>query len=116
MKRFGRFVLKCVLPPFAETDPPPSHSDSRPDSNSGPDAVATAAAAAAPSVPDVTMQLSDVVIGDVDSEQRKRLEEFINQKKKLGELRGDDDFEKISELGAGNGGEKEYDAFKCTSV
>ena len=41
------------------------------------------------------MQLSDVVISDVDSEQRKRLEEFINQKKKLGELRGDDDFEKI---------------------
>lgn len=41
---------------------------------------------------------------DVDDEQRKRLEYFINLKKQLGELRGDDDFEKISELGAGNGG------------
>ena len=52
------------------------------------------------------MQLADLGLGDVDEGQRKRLEYFLNQKKKLGELRGDDDFEKLSELGAGNGGEK----------
>ncbi|XP_059081088.1 dual specificity mitogen-activated protein kinase kinase 1-like isoform X1 [Tigriopus californicus] len=56
------------------------------------------------SVPDVALQLADVAISDVDDEQRKRLEYFINQKKQLGELRGDEDFEKIKELGAGNGG------------
>nr|7F2X_A Chain A, MEK1 F11 [Homo sapiens] len=36
-------------------------------------------------------------------QQRKRLEAFLTQKQKVGELK-DDDFEKISELGAGNGG------------
>lgn len=50
------------------------------------------------------MQLSEVMLSDVDDEQRKRLEYFINQKRKLGELREDDDFEKLAELGAGNGG------------
>ena len=76
--------------------------DSRPEGSIGAGPVAPGAAPT--SVPDVAKQLADVVIGDVDSEQRKRLEEFISQKKQLGELRGDDDFEKISELGAGNGG------------
>jgi len=35
----------------------------------------------------------------VDDEQRKRLEFFLNQKKLLGELNSEDDFEKLSELG-----------------
>jgi len=48
--------------------------------------------------------ISDLAISDVDEEQRKRLEFFLNQKKQLGELKSEDDFEKISELGAGNGG------------
>ena len=34
-----------------------------------------------------------------------RLECFLQKKKELGEPRGDDDFEKLAELGAGNGGE-----------
>ena len=29
---------------------------------------------------------------------------FLQKKKELGEPRGDDDFEKLAELGAGNGG------------
>jgi hypothetical protein len=33
-----------------------------------------------------------------------RLECFLQKKKELGEPRGDDDFEKLAELGAGNGG------------
>ncbi len=50
-------------------------------------------------------QLSTVVITDIENdEQREKLQIFINKKKKMGELRGDDDFEKLSELGAGNGG------------
>ncbi|MEQ2158107.1 hypothetical protein GOODEAATRI_008786, partial [Goodea atripinnis] len=39
----------------------------------------------------------------LDEQQRKRLEAFLTQKQKVGELK-DDDFEKICELGAGNGG------------
>ncbi len=56
----------------------------------------------------VADQLAKVVLSDLtdmDDEQRKKLETFINKKKKMGELRGDDDFEKLSELGAGNGGQ-----------
>lgn len=48
--------------------------------------------------------LEDLVISDVDDEQRMRLEFFFAQKKSLGELKTEEDFEKISELGAGNGG------------
>jgi hypothetical protein len=40
---------------------------------------------------------------DLDGQQKKRLEAFLTQKAKVGELK-DDDFERISELGAGNGG------------
>ena len=40
---------------------------------------------------------------DLDNLQRKRLEEFLNEKRKIGELMADD-FEKINDLGAGNGG------------
>ena len=43
--------------------------------------------------------ITDLAITDVDDEQRKRLEFFLNQKKLLGELNSEDDFEKISELG-----------------
>ncbi|XP_020287898.1 dual specificity mitogen-activated protein kinase kinase 1 [Pseudomyrmex gracilis] len=39
----------------------------------------------------------------MDEEQRKRLENFLVQKDKVGEL-CDEDFEKLGELGAGNGG------------
>ncbi|XP_076277328.1 mitogen-activated protein kinase kinase 1 isoform X1 [Lasioglossum baleicum] len=40
---------------------------------------------------------------EMDEEQRKRLESFLGQKEKVGELCADD-FEKLGELGAGNGG------------
>lgn len=40
---------------------------------------------------------------ELDDQQRKRLEAFLTQKQKVGELNGDD-FEKLGELGAGNGG------------
>ncbi|XP_043911434.1 dual specificity mitogen-activated protein kinase kinase 2 isoform X1 [Protopterus annectens] len=39
----------------------------------------------------------------LDDQQKKRLEAFLTQKAKVGELK-DDDFERICELGAGNGG------------
>lgn len=40
---------------------------------------------------------------DIDDQQRKRLEAFLSQKQKVGELTADD-FENLGELGAGNGG------------
>lgn len=40
---------------------------------------------------------------ELDDQQRKRLETFLNQKQKVGELNSDD-FEYLGELGAGNGG------------
>ena len=40
----------------------------------------------------------------MDDTQRKRMEFFLCQKEKIGELGSDDDFEKLGELGAGNGG------------
>jgi mitogen-activated protein kinase kinase 1 len=39
----------------------------------------------------------------MDDTQRKRMEFFLCQKEKIGEL-SDDDFDKLGELGAGNGG------------
>merc|ERR1719509_242942 len=42
--------------------------------------------------------IEDLVITDVDDEQRRRLEFFLNQKKQLGELKSEEDFEKMSEL------------------
>lgn len=55
--------------------------------------------------------LSDLMLADADDEQKKRLKKFITTKKELGELRGDEDFEKIKELGAGNGGARPLSRF-----
>lgn len=40
---------------------------------------------------------------ELDEQQRQRMRFFMCQKQKVGEL-NDDDFEKLGELGAGNGG------------
>lgn len=40
---------------------------------------------------------------EIDDQQRKRLEAFLSQKQKVGELVSDD-LENLGELGAGNGG------------
>jgi len=54
----------------------------------------------------IGFQLADIAIADTDvnDSQRIRLENFISSKKQLGEIRSDEDFEKLTELGAGNGG------------
>lgn len=57
----------------------------------------------------------------MDEEQRKRLKSFLGQKEKVGEL-CDEDFEKLGELGAGNGGvvmkvrHKKYDLIMARKV
>ena len=56
-------------------------------------------------VSDISLQLGDIAIDHaIDDRQKERLEYFIKRKKELGDLRGDEDFEKLSELGAGYGG------------
>jgi len=41
---------------------------------------------------------------DIDDQQRERLEEFLSQKQKIGDFEGEENFDKLGELGAGNGG------------
>ena len=55
--------------------------------------------------PPGSVDLGDVAICDaIDDRQKERLEYFIKCKKGLGDLRRDEDFENLSELGAGYGG------------
>ena len=44
-----------------------------------------------------------------DDKQRERLTDFMKRKQMLGDHLADEDFEKISELGAGNGGKCSFD-------
>ena len=68
-------------------------------------------------VSDISLQLGDIVIDHaIDDTQKERLEYFIKRKKELGDLRGDEDFEKLSELGAGNGGVVHCVKHKPTSL
>lgn len=53
------------------------------------------------SIDDLTARLEEL---DMDDTQRRRIEVFLCQKKKIGTDLGDDDFEKLGELGSGNGG------------
>ncbi|CAH1797528.1 unnamed protein product [Owenia fusiformis] len=52
---------------------------------------------------------------DIDDTQRKRLEEFLTKKQKVGEL-NNEDLEKKAELGAGNGGVVTKVSHKCTGL
>ena len=51
----------------------------------------------------LAQQLSELDLGDISGEQANRLREFFSKKAKIGEMKNED-FEKICELGAGNGG------------
>ena len=51
------------------------------------------------------LKLGDLKIGeDVNEDQKTRLEEFLRDKQKIGSEIKDGDFERMEELGAGNGG------------
>ncbi|TNN14139.1 Dual specificity mitogen-activated protein kinase kinase 1 [Schistosoma japonicum] len=52
---------------------------------------------------DVAEVLKQLAIQDLDDNQRRRLSAFVADKQKIGELRPED-FEKLNELGKGNGG------------
>lgn len=48
--------------------------------------------------------LSLIVNSDVDENQKARLQSFTELKKKLGEPKPEDEYERLAEIGAGNGG------------
>ncbi|KAI4809437.1 dual specificity mitogen-activated protein kinase kinase 2b [Gymnodraco acuticeps] len=52
---------------------------------------------------------------DLDDQQKKRLEAFLTLKAKVGELR-DDDFQRVCELGAGNGGVVNKECHKSSGI
>lgn len=82
---------KLTLPPVPQNDQHPSPSDSNTHTigNKGGDLV-----------DEIQKKIGDL---DIDPDQKRRLENFLEQKQKVGELTADD-FEKLGELGAGNGG------------
>lgn len=65
---------------------------------------------------DLIPKMNQMIISEVDDKQRQRLESFHNLKKKLGEPKPDDEYEKIAELGSGNGGVVDCVKHKPTSV
>ncbi|CAB4063526.1 MAP2K1 [Lepeophtheirus salmonis] len=56
------------------------------------------------SAEDEEMHTNEGLFDVVNDKQRERLEVFLNRKEQLGDLKGDEEFEKLSELGSGNGG------------
>lgn len=54
-----------------------------------------------PNPADLRTKLDELNLND---KQRDRLEHFLNDKAKIGETLNAEDFEKMGELGAGNGG------------
>lgn len=53
---------------------------------------------------DLIPKMTELVVTEVDDKQKERIESFLNLKKKLGEPKAEDEYEKLAELGAGNGG------------
>jgi len=50
------------------------------------------------------LKLDELNLEDVNEDQKNRLEEFLRDKKNIGSEIKDGDFERMEELGAGNGG------------
>lgn len=65
---------------------------------------------------DLIPKMNQIIISEVDDKQKQRLESFLNLKKKLGEPKPDDEYEKLAELGAGNGGVVDCVKHKKTQV
>ena len=63
------------------------------------------------------LNMAEVNLGDMDADQKTRLEDFLRDKNNItGELKADD-FDRIAELGAGNGGVVDkVDNFTSVSV
>ena len=53
---------------------------------------------------DGILKIEELSLQDVNEDQKNRLEEFLRDKQKIGSEIKDGDFERMEELGAGNGG------------
>ena len=51
----------------------------------------------------IAQELNQLDLGDISDDQAKGLQEFFSEKARIGEMKNED-FKKICELGAGNGG------------
>ncbi|XP_066248631.1 dual specificity mitogen-activated protein kinase kinase dSOR1 [Euwallacea similis] len=94
--------LNLTLPPGSiDQTPnltPTSSTYEEPSQPAGP---ATAPSVGKRPIDHITAQLEEL---DMDDIQRKRIEVFLVQKEKISGELSDDDFEKLGELGSGNGG------------
>ncbi|CAH0562219.1 unnamed protein product [Brassicogethes aeneus] len=97
MNKMSKNKLNLTLPPgsidqtptVTPTNPNYQEQNSKPALNRG------------NSIDNLTARLEEL---DMDDTQRKRIEWFLCQKEKIGGDLSDDDFEKLGELGSGNGG------------
>jgi len=64
----------------------------------------------------LTGRMNNLILTEVDDQQKQRLQNFLDIKKKLGEPKSDDDYEKVAELGSGNGGVVDRVRHKGTQV
>jgi len=64
----------------------------------------------------LTGRMNNLILTEVDDQQKQRLQNFLDLKKKLGEPKSDDDYEKVAELGSGNGGVVDRVRHKGTQV
>jgi len=64
----------------------------------------------------LTGRMNNLILTEVDDQQKQRLQTFLDLKKKLGEPKSDDDYEKVAELGSGNGGVVDRVRHKGTQV
>ena len=77
---------------------------------------ATAMSSSPMPMTDLIPKMNQMIISDVDEAQRQRLESFLKLKHDLGEPKPEDEYEKLTELGSGNGGVVDCVKHKPTGV
>ncbi|NP_001036922.1 MAP kinse-ERK kinase [Bombyx mori] len=103
MSKMSKNKLNLTLPPGSiDTNPTATPSNMTPQLKSATanDRRQGLAGKSKTSIEALTERLEQI---EMDDTQRRRIEVFLCQKEKIGEL-SDDDFEKLGELGQGNGG------------
>lgn len=100
MSKMSKNKLNLTLPPGSIDQNPPETPTNKVFQESVPNIKNKFTGSKKTSIDDLTERLEEL---EMDDNQRKRIESFLCQKAKIGEL-SDDDFEKLGELGSGNGG------------
>lgn len=100
MSKMSKNKLNLTLPPGSIDQNPPITPTNKAFQDSVPNIRSKLPGSTKTSIDDLTERLEEL---EMDDNQRKRIESFLCQKEKIGEL-SDEDFEKLGELGSGNGG------------